>query len=496
MNQEQKIEYIAIEETDSFEYPSMETMFRPGIRYPEYPFGNELSEKTNQVYDMVRNCFVRLGYDKQNIGTRNWNPLGHLIKPGQNVFIKPNLVYDKNLSGKGIACVNTNPSVLAPVIDYVILALGSTVREGHIIVGDAPMQECDFDKMVAENGLRSLIDYYNKKHVPVKLVDCRCMTAKIHEGAWTFIEQNAPYHIVSLGEDSEFEKLNDKQLARLRKGANDTRDLFSHHHRGIHEYAVSDYLLNCDVLINMPKPKLHKKAGVTISLKNLVGISAKKEYLPHHMEGDAETGRGDAYFEKNIFKSLVADTRDKVYTASWNNRKFAAFFWRTVRSFFMKLEHLVGFDGIYDGMWIGNETIPKMVLDLNKIELYADKEGRMCNEPQRKQLIVADMIVAGQGNGPLSPTPKNAGLIAVAENCPINFDECIATLMGADVHKIPTLRAAREITGKYNFVQNEGASALMLSSRREWNMKGYRDISKSDTLGFVPIDSWKEAFNI
>ena len=118
----------------------------------------------------------------------------------------------------------------------------------------------------------------------------------------------------------------------------------------------------------------------------------------------------------------------------------------------------------------------------------------MCNEPQRKQLIVADMIVAGQGNGPLSPTPKNAGLIAVAENCPINFDECIATLMGADVHKIPTLRAAREITGKYNFVQNEGTSALMLSGRHEWNMKGYRDISKSDTLGFVPIDSWKEAF--
>lgn len=493
--QERKINYIAIEETESFIYPSSETMFRPAIQYPEYPFGNELSGKPNQVYDMVRNSFIRLGYDKQNIGTRDWNPLRHLIKPGQNVFIKPNLVYDKNLSGEGMACVNTNPSVLAPIIDYVILALGDTAKEEHIVVGDAPMQECNFDKMVMENGLQSLIAYYNKKHIPVKLVDCRCMTAKIEEGAWTFTERNAPCHIVSLGAYSEFEKLSDKQLKRLRKGANDTRDLFAHHHRGVHEYAVSDYLLNCDVLINVPKPKLHKKAGITISLKNLVGISAKKEYLPHHMEGDAETGRGDAYFERNVFKSLVADTRDKVYAASWNNKKYAALFWRIIRRLFMKLEHFAGFDGIYDGMWIGNETIPKMVLDLNKIELYANKDGKMCDEPQRKQLIVADMIVAGQGNGPLSPTPKNAGLIAVAENCPVSFDECIATIMGADVHRIPTLRAAREMMGKYNFVQNEGVSALILSSSDRWNSKGYQDIKKSDTLKFVPIDSWKDAFN-
>lgn len=99
-----------------------------------------------------------------------------------------------------------------------------------------------------------------------------------------FQNQDTPYHIVSLGAPSEFDKLSDHQLGRLRKGANDTKDLLAHHHRGIHEYAISDYLLNCNVLINVPKPKLHKKAGVTISLKNIVGTCAGKEYSPSHSE--------------------------------------------------------------------------------------------------------------------------------------------------------------------------------------------------------------------
>ena len=487
-------ELISVEQTNIFSYPKRESLFRPSIAYPEYPFLEDIAIDDNNVYEMVRKNFLRLRFDEDNYGTQNWNPLGHLIKPGQDVFIKPNLVYDRNVSGETILCVNTNPSIIAPIIDYVIIALGDSAKEGHIVVGDAPMQECDFDKIVDDNGLRELINYYNIKGYPVKLVDCRCVTAKVRDGSWIFKDQNTPNHIVSLGDNSEFEKLDDQQLKRLRKGANDTKDLFNHHHRGVHEYSITDYLLNCDVFINVPKPKLHKKAGVTIALKNIVGTCARKEYLPHHMEGDAETGHGDAYYKKNIFKALVADTRDKVYSAAWNHRNISAFFWKKVRSLFIKLEHLAGFDNVYDGMWIGNETIPKMVIDINKIALFADKNGKMSDKPQRKQLIIADMIIAGQGNGPLAPTPKNAGIIAVAENCPVNFDESIATIMGADINKIPTLRDVRKISSKYSFTDNEYTDSIILSNNDKWNMKNWKDIDIKDTLGFIPIESWKEAF--
>ena len=35
----------------------------------------------------------------------------------------------------------------------------------------------------------------------------------------------------------------------------------------------------------MPKLKTHKKCGVTISLKNLVGLNTNKNLLPHHSLG-------------------------------------------------------------------------------------------------------------------------------------------------------------------------------------------------------------------
>ena len=58
-----------------------------------------------------------------------------------------------------------------------------------------------------------------------------------------------------------------------------------YHLDGRHEYLLAGSAIGCDVLINLPKLKTHKKAGVTLSLKNLVGINTDKNWLPHHTEG-------------------------------------------------------------------------------------------------------------------------------------------------------------------------------------------------------------------
>jgi len=34
--------------------------------------------------------------------------------------------------------------------------------------------------------------------------------------------------------------------------------------------------------------KLHRKAGITCALKNLIGINGNKEYLPHHRLGGSQ----------------------------------------------------------------------------------------------------------------------------------------------------------------------------------------------------------------
>ncbi|SFB14008.1 DUF362 domain-containing protein [Selenomonas ruminantium] len=53
-----------------------------------------------------------------------------------------------------------------------------------------------------------------------------------------------------------------------------------HQAPGIHNYNVSEVVLEADVVISLPKPKTHRFGGVTAALKNMVGINANKECLP------------------------------------------------------------------------------------------------------------------------------------------------------------------------------------------------------------------------
>ena len=119
--------------------------FRPDTQYPEMMF-DDCSEH-NQVYEAVREALHIYQMDNDNYGTDRWNPLGELIKPGDNVIIKPNLVMDYNQSNEGTECLFTQPEVVAPIIDYILIALKG---EGGIIIGDAPMQECNLEKLLEE----------------------------------------------------------------------------------------------------------------------------------------------------------------------------------------------------------------------------------------------------------------------------------------------------------------------------------------------------------
>ena len=40
----------------------------------------------------------------------------------------------------------------------------------------------------------------------------------------------------------------------------------------VQEYCISEACLEADVIINLPKPKTHRKAGFTGALKNMIGV--------------------------------------------------------------------------------------------------------------------------------------------------------------------------------------------------------------------------------
>lgn len=100
-------------------YPSEKYSYSPSINYPEY-VGDDVAPEENQVYDAIRKIFIHCGLDKENYGTKKWNPLGSYVCPGDTVLIKPNLVLHKNnLAGHedSLDCLVTHPSIIRCVLD-------------------------------------------------------------------------------------------------------------------------------------------------------------------------------------------------------------------------------------------------------------------------------------------------------------------------------------------------------------------------------------------
>lgn len=478
------MERVSIIKGDVCEYPDSRFQFRPYEKYPEYPFEELDVSHTNDVYSMVRDGLRLLGLDKQNIGKKEWNPFGEFIKKGDVVLIKPNLVSHINTSGYGEDCLYTNPSVVAAVVDYTYIALKG---QGKIVVGDAPVQECDFDALVRQSGYDILIQYYKDKGINVELVDFRNVKTYQKDGLH-YLQENEQSQgiIVNLSSSSAFDEFNDEKLRRLRITNYDPQIMQQHHSEQQHEYNISQYVLDADVIINMPKPKTHRKAGVTIALKNMIGINANKEFLPHHTLG-GKNEDGDAYLRGNDYLSLANEVLDIKNRLVHDEKIECAKAAEQLYQSLVRIGVKESGEKYWEGSWYGNDTIWRTILDINKILLFADKNGTIRKEKQRRIFIVADMIVSGQKEGPLNPTPMYSGVIAMGQDA-LWFDRTICSLMGFDYKCIPAL--FNEQLENADLPITENADCCILSNNELWNNKSIEYIRDNASLEFEPSYGW------
>lgn|GEM_PF-189520 len=476
---------VSVIRRDIFRYPSALDGYGPSTLYPEYLFNRTEITRSNEVYDMVRESFIRFGLDRENYGTSNWNPLGCFVKPGERVLIKPNLVrhYNGNSEG-GIECLITNPSLVAAVIDYVLIALKG---RGTIVIGDAPLQECDFEELISSAGYAYLIDYYKKKGINIELKDFRNTKTYYGENGIHFLQENRRNDngiVVALNEESWFYGLGDSKIDAMRVTDYDPRIMRQYHTNLTHKYEISKELLKADVVINMPKPKTHRKAGITASLKNLIGINSNKECLPHHTNGSIHEG-GDSYLNisENMKKADVAMDKLNIFNFEEDIQKSVDAM-NDFNSYYSRAKEEG--ERYYEGSWYGNDTIWRTIADLNRIFFYADKNGVMTKTKQRKQFIVADMIIAGHKEGPLDPTPYNAGIIACGSD-PVWFDRTICKLMGFDYKLIPSLNISAYNSDSCQ-ITNE-VNSIVVSNDEGWNNKYIDEIE--NTMHFVPTKGWE-----
>jgi hypothetical protein len=221
--------------------------------------------------------------------------------------------------------------------------------------------------------------------------------------------------------------------------------------------------------------------GITCALKNLVGINANKNWLPHHTEGTPEQG-GDQ-FPRATAKARLEHAWMGTAKRWLKNRP-------TLSRWFVPLKkagRLVFGDTqkvVRSGNWHGNDTCWRMVLDLNKCLFFFDGTGQRRRQPQR-YLAVVDGIIGGEGNGPMSPDPKPCGVI-IAGTHPVAVDCVAATLMGFDWRRLPLLTNSFKMR-ELSFTSFTAGSIEVESNHQQW--KGKLE-QIDDTFAFRPHFGW------
>ncbi len=426
--------------------------FDPPEKYQELSFISRV-ERSNEVYPMLRELLQKMELDKKHIGTSKWNPFKDIINPGDNVLIKPNLVTNYHYWKKeAVVSTIVHGSIIRPIIDYVYLALEGT---GSIIIGDTPIEPADFDEIMAITGIRKMVDvlaatgYRNMRIIDLRpVVACEERDGELVKK----ISSGDPlgYATIDLGKDSFFSEFDSNQNVHYYTLEDRTIDHLDpkeckrsvtddYHNSSAHRYMISKTVLNADVIIDVAKLKTHCKAGVTLTMKNLIGIVGTKACMPHHRPGPPPVG--DSFPNFPPFYHSQSRKFYRKLRKTLHVHRFPGV--RPMINTLRKKKIVVG-QHIDAGNWKGNDTIWRTILDINRIAFYADRNGIMQGSPQRKFFGIIDGIIGQQGDAPISGEPVQCGVIFAGLNLVV-LDALATRVMGIDYKIIKTISEAGSI---------------------------------------------------
>jgi uncharacterized protein (DUF362 family) len=363
------------------------------LSYPssdQFPY----SKDRNPCYHAVESALSELYPDLEN------NPLSNIVKKGDTVAIKPNLL---GAFPEGAICTHT--SLLRPLLD-----LAANAGASRIVVCEGPAIGGENDEMFKEgfSNIANLVADLQKAYA-----DTEISWLNLNKDSFTWLD---------LGSSSELQPIySDKGLfsegyESFRPGPGNLgkddyyrfEDSSGHNPGGFRPglYAIPNTILGSDVFINVPKIKTHCIAGVTLSLKNLIGITI------------SDTGRG----KKSNEDPLKNVPHFSTPPPHWGDNE--------------KLS-------IEDSS--DNDVLWRVVADLNKTVLYSDKHGTIRQEKQRSYLSVVDGIIGMEWNGPVNGIPKPMGVVAVGSD-PVAVDAVCCRIMGYDYATLRIVKNLSDLT--------------------------------------------------
>jgi len=350
------------------------------------------------------------------------------IGPKKKILLKPNWVYhDKNETDE--FCLTTHQNVVLAVLEFVLL-----LNPISVIIGDSPLQSCNWELLLSNSFKLKISELQEINNIPINITDFRNEKWEQERVLQKNCRHENDYILFDLGADSMLEPLSIQDKIFI-VGDYDIKETIKNHKKGSHKYLVAREAIDSDVVINLPKLKTHQKAGVTNGLKNYIGAIGEKACLAHHSSNLCQSG-GDC-FPGNNFIRKGAEYFNEIsfkYKGEFTYYIFyymAALIWQFApKSNYASLT----------GSWYGNDTVWRMVLDINKIISFGTLDGEISNTPQRKMITISDAIIGGQGEGPLKPMPYTMGMISISNN-DMFLDFVMTELMGFDSRKIPLLKS-------------------------------------------------------
>lgn len=408
------------------------------------------------------------------------------VNPGDRIFVKPNWVIDPWPGEEhNWKAYTTNGAVVEAVLRIIKKKIGG---EGTVILGDAPMHRSNLKRILKLHGIPEMLDRICDDKFKVELVDLRSYYFKyVHNLCVNRI--NLPgdprgTKVVQLGSDSLFKEKENKKWAYYDRVDN----VSSFHNEQSNAYDISASILSCDVFINLPKLKTHKSAGITCALKNLVGTIGNKDCFPHRTIGYVKEGGDDT--ENSLSRKIDSKKGPRSFIRKLLKRKNPIINYALLPAYLAfhkivgdKEKEQIG----YDGGWYKNDTVWRGIVDLNRIILYGNKNGVMQEQPVRRYLCIADAIVAGEGFGPLHPTPRDFGRILVSDSA-VALDRTAAMLIGFDYEKIPSIReAARDMRWPLIGVDE---SVIMEYNGKQVDLDSKEMLDYVVKKAFLPAPGW------
>jgi uncharacterized protein (DUF362 family) len=395
-----------------------------------------LERSPSTIYDDVAGLRERLRVLTGQLGWANArSAFGQVIPVRARVLVKPNFVLHENQGPWPFDPVVTHPSVIRAVVAELL-----ATEPDEVSVGDAPVQGCNFERLMERTSLGQWATELAAHDPRFRgIADFRRTVCVFKYGVRFASEDRVEldnYVLFDLAGESLLEPVSSNEPS-FRVTCYDPELLAKTHFRGRHQYLITKAVLEADIVLNLPKLKMHRKAGITNALKNLVGINGNKEYLPHHRIGGSADS-GDCYPGSSRLKKLAEKLLDL------RNSTSSVVGAGVISGALKPISALLAIGGDetgLEGSWSGNDTVWRMALDLNRILVYGKLDGTLSDAPQRTILHISDAIVAGQGCGPLAPQPFDLGVLLAGRN-PAAIDWVGSMLLNMDPNKISLLTGA------------------------------------------------------